>query len=318
MRRRSLRDGTIALCAFLLGAPITALAGDADTIARLAVWVDPARHAEFATAFDSLIAPRLSAHGLVPAGEAPPPAPDSVYSRLYRFGDMDAFQVALETVSADSLLLSNLGSLARQFGTGREHYFSSGDLWATFHPLRIDLPPSRRRSDLPDTVAALGPGQPYQMLVDEGHWRTFDAAGALQSGTVLDLLQDREGNIWFATWGGGVSRFDGTTWTTWTAADGLPSDVVTDLFEDSRGHLWMATGGTTEEFAPRGVARFDGEGHLWFSACGWANLNPDKGVSRFDGRAFTTYLPGTGCSATVPGTWIATAGDASAWPPTSA
>ena len=285
------------------------------TVVRLAVWVDPVRHDGFGATFDSLFIPRLAAHGFVATDEAPPPAPDSVYCRLFRFDALDEAHDAIRRVGVDTLLLADLRQLAERFGTTRGRYLAPGDLDPTLTELRIELPGGARAVDLYDSVTTLGPGRGYDMAAEIGHWRVFDASGGLLSATVMDMAQDRGGNIWFATWGGGVARFDGQQWATWTTADGLPSNDVVDIHEDRRGHIWIATGGTSHEMRGGGVARFDGErwrtwstadglpsdyvatigedgdGNLWFGSCGWSG---DRGVSRFDGAGFTVYTEDDG------------------------
>jgi ligand-binding sensor domain-containing protein len=115
---------------------------------------------------------------------------------------------------------------------------------------------------------------------------------------VNSILEDRQGNLWFATDGGGVSRYDGTHITTFTTEDGLANDNVLSILEDGEGYLWVGTSS--------GVSRYDGEhirayttadglgnhnigpiledkaGNLWFST-------RDGGVSRYDGAAFTSF-----------------------------
>ena len=56
--------------------------------------------------------------------------------------------------------------------------------------------------------------------------------------------------VWAGTWGGGVSRFDGSTWTNYTRRDGLAGDIVYQVLVASDGVLWFGTNG--------GVSRFDG------------------------------------------------------------
>ncbi|MFN8346324.1 MAG: two-component regulator propeller domain-containing protein [Spirosomataceae bacterium] len=70
-------------------------------------------------------------------------------------------------------------------------------------------------------------------------------------------LQDRKGNLWFATTADGVFRYDGTYFTNFTTKDGLNSNGVFAIYEDKKGNIWFGT---------------------------------DKGVSRFDGKFFT-YIP---------------------------
>ena len=43
---------------------------------------------------------------------------------------------------------------------------------------------------------------------------------------VFSMVIDRSGHKWFGTWGGGASRFDGTSWKNFTAKDGLAGNIV--------------------------------------------------------------------------------------------
>ena len=54
--------------------------------------------------------------------------------------------------------------------------------------------------------------------------------------------------MWFGTWGGGVSRFDGSTWTSYSTADGLVHHQVRSLAADTAGHMWVGTAGGLSEF----------------------------------------------------------------------
>jgi len=65
--------------------------------------------------------------------------------------------------------------------------------------------------------------------------------------------------IWFGTWGGGVSLFDGdASWRTFTKQDGLPGNVVYSIAQDPGGTIWLGTN--------NGVAAFDGERFRAFPA----------------------------------------------------
>jgi len=64
-------------------------------------------------------------------------------------------------------------------------------------------------------------------------------------------VDDGGRGIWFGTWGGGLSLFDGASqWRNFTTADGLPGNIVYSLAEASDGTLWIGTN--------RGVAAYDG------------------------------------------------------------
>jgi ligand-binding sensor domain-containing protein/signal transduction histidine kinase len=74
----------------------------------------------------------------------------------------------------------------------------------------------------------------------------------LSQESVLNILQDRQGFMWFGTQAG-LSRFDGHRMTVFKndPADpaSLPDNYVSSSFEDAQGRLWFGTKG--------GLARFD-------------------------------------------------------------
>ena len=56
------------------------------------------------------------------------------------------------------------------------------------------------------------------------------------------LLEDREGSIWWGTWGAGLHQWKGfSTWQGWTRAQGLSSELVWQIRRDAKGALWAAT-----------------------------------------------------------------------------
>ena len=116
---------------------------------------------------------------------------------------------------------------------------------------------------------------------------------------VTSIDETSDGMLWFATSGGGVSRYDGVEFVNFTKEkDGLAHDTVYRLHETRDGMLWFATLGG-------GVSRYDGvsfvnfttndglahnwvfdihetrDGMLWFATSG-------GGISRYDGEGFTT------------------------------
>lgn len=63
----------------------------------------------------------------------------------------------------------------------------------------------------------------------------------LAQSTVYSVLQDKRGFLWFATYGGGLCRFDGVKFRTYTKEDGLSDNKVYSLMEDSKGKIWIGT-----------------------------------------------------------------------------
>jgi ligand-binding sensor domain-containing protein len=66
-----------------------------------------------------------------------------------------------------------------------------------------------------------------------------------------NIIQDKKGNMWFATWEG-IIQYDGKTFTNFTNKEKLRRFHVFSLLEDSKGNLWFGTIGA-------GVYRYDGK-----------------------------------------------------------
>jgi len=67
------------------------------------------------------------------------------------------------------------------------------------------------------------------------------------SNEVLDINEDKKGNLWVATWGGGLSLYNrsNNTFTRFlnNPADknSVSSNYIQKVFEDSKQKLWVAT-----------------------------------------------------------------------------
>jgi len=53
--------------------------------------------------------------------------------------------------------------------------------------------------------------------------------------------EDRRGNLWAGTYGGGLISRQNRNFLSLTTRDGLASDYVRSVVEDRRGHLWITT-----------------------------------------------------------------------------
>ena len=58
---------------------------------------------------------------------------------------------------------------------------------------------------------------------------------------ITSILEDRDGNVWIGTAGGGVNRFQDGRITRLTTREGLTDDDVRGLLEDHEGNLWIGT-----------------------------------------------------------------------------
>ncbi|MDZ7342250.1 MAG: hypothetical protein ONB27_12910, partial [candidate division KSB1 bacterium] len=63
----------------------------------------------------------------------------------------------------------------------------------------------------------------------------------LKSNFILDIAEDANGNLWLATGGGGISRFDGFKFTTYDTTDGLAHNFVNKIIVGKDGIIWAGT-----------------------------------------------------------------------------
>ena len=81
------------------------------------------------------------------------------------------------------------------------------------------------------------------------HWRdTISYENTFHGG-----IRDKTGNLWFATTGKGLYRYDAVSnmFTNFTEKDGLCSNNVSFILEDKAGNIWFSTG--------QGACRYDGK-----------------------------------------------------------
>ncbi|AHM63592.1 signal transduction histidine kinase [Flammeovirgaceae bacterium 311] len=82
------------------------------------------------------------------------------------------------------------------------------------------------------------------------YFKNYGLAQGLPSSSVMKVAQDSVGNIWIATSGGGISKFDSETFTNYSIADGLPNSMVYDLVPKHQ-KVYIAT--------PSGLSIYDGK-----------------------------------------------------------
>lgn len=72
----------------------------------------------------------------------------------------------------------------------------------------------------------------------------YSSEDGLSQNTVMSIVQDQKGNMWFTTWNG-LNKFNGYTFKKYQARPGshvaLTNDRIDYLCEDPRGYLWMLT-----------------------------------------------------------------------------
>ncbi len=60
-------------------------------------------------------------------------------------------------------------------------------------------------------------------------------------GPVVTVIEDRDGNVWAATWGHGLYRISKAAGKAERCNDGVADDFVHSLFEDREGNLWIGS-----------------------------------------------------------------------------
>jgi ligand-binding sensor domain-containing protein len=136
-------------------------------------------------------------------------------------------------------------------------------------------------------------------------------ADGLAGNAVIGIVEDLDGNLWFATQSG-LSRYDGQSFHTYTEENGLPHFRLSGLMLDREGILWVRTWEGVAFFdgaafvplelpLPKTVDLLDyhttmdwvteinqnGEGNLWVGRDGY-------GASRYDGQSWTHYTEADG------------------------
>lgn len=126
----------------------------------------------------------------------------------------------------------------------------------------------------------------------------FTTREGLANNGVMCIYEDKAGNIWFGTKGGGVSRYDGKSFQNFATKEGSSNNITT-IMEDKTGRLWIGTRGNTfiydgNKFTV--VLNKDGnaftnimsiiedkKGNIWFGV----NGRRANGLWRYDGSTFT-------------------------------
>ncbi|AUD01372.1 two-component regulator propeller domain-containing protein [Spirosoma pollinicola] len=106
----------------------------------------------------------------------------------------------------------------------------------------------------------------YDARLPEGQGKSFtNLTSKLGQHKFQDVLEDRSGNIWFATTDSGVYYYNGKSLPTgqvgiqhFTTTEGLANNRVTSIYEDKAGIIWFGTGG--------GVSRYDGKSFRNFTS----------------------------------------------------
>jgi ligand-binding sensor domain-containing protein/serine phosphatase RsbU (regulator of sigma subunit) len=86
----------------------------------------------------------------------------------------------------------------------------------------------------------------------------LDVDQGMPSSYVNCVYEDKSGNLWFGTNGGGVSKYDGESFMHYTEKEGLNNNDIVSILEDKSGNIWFGTYGG-------GVSKYDGESFIHYT-----------------------------------------------------
>jgi len=145
-------------------------------------------------------------------------------------------------------------------------------------------------------------------LFDGVQFTVFDKRNTeeIKNNYIMTLYEDRKGNLWIGTRGGGLNRLRDGKFKSFTTKEGLSNDNVRSIYGDKEGNLWIGTRGgglnrlrdgkfttfTTKEGLSNNNVRSiyaDKEGNLWIGTDG-------GGLNRLKDGKFITYTMKEGLS----------------------
>jgi ligand-binding sensor domain-containing protein len=122
----------------------------------------------------------------------------------------------------------------------------------------------------------------YDPSADSKGGKSFSLFQQLPPINVAGIMEDKTGNIWFASSDNGVFRYDGKTITTFAEKEGLGNNYAGGMAEDSAGNIWFTM--------KNGICKYDAR----LPARAGSDGNDEVG----QGKTFTEYFPKDGLGGT--------------------
>lgn len=134
---------------------------------------------------------------------------------------------------------------------------------------------------------------------------TYTRKDGLANEYIFAILVDGQGNKWFGTNGGGITRYREGQWKTYFPMHGLADYWVYAFAEQPDGNLWIGTWAGANFFDPASEAfttYFDELVNEWvygvdIDARGRVWLGTEGGISMFDGAAWKSWTHEDGLGA---------------------
>ncbi|MFN8489686.1 MAG: two-component regulator propeller domain-containing protein [Caldilineaceae bacterium] len=251
----------------------------------------------------SVVTPQAANDQQAPTGQQPPTFFDNNNS-------------ALETNQITAMTVDKSGTV--WLGARDAVYKASGNSWTVYNKLSVLA--SRFPAGDMNGLAAAADGtlwigastgeichfDPVKVQCLDFFASAEDSTKSMARGKLTHLLLDPAENVYYATDGGGLSRYDGKNWRTFVLPnEPLVGDQIHSLAQTKDGSLWIATekgiqqlnpttNATAQVFTPEnsglplsdtGVLYADKAGGVWFGG---------QGASYFNGSNWAIYTAADG------------------------
>ncbi len=146
-------------------------------------------------------------------------------------------------------------------------------------------------------TACSGQSKPNTLENGSPALKVSPKTGAQIDEYVVEIFEDKKGNLWFGTLSKGVARYDGTSLTYFSTNDGLCGNTVASITEDQAGNMWFGT--------HSGLSKYDGKtftnftrteglcnervSHVLVDRAGNVWVGTWEGVCRFNGITFSSF-----------------------------
>ncbi|MES2371434.1 MAG: two-component regulator propeller domain-containing protein [Bacteroidota bacterium] len=139
----------------------------------------------------------------------------------------------------------------------------------------------------------------YDARLPGGQEKSFtNLTSKLGSHRFNDALEDRKGDLWFATDdSAGVYYYNGKSFQHFTTREGLANNRVICIYEDKAGIIWFGTEGGLSRYDGKSFQNFSMKGEYWWSNFITTIMEDKAGklwiatrgdVSIYDGKTFYT------------------------------